>query len=511
MATLPAITPYQRTRVGWLTKAAALIGLTLLAMLTGFMVALAPPQLLIVPAIPIAVIAGCALWMLPDVDRVYRRTMAGLMGSYVLLQSIWPSYIAFNAPGLPWITPARLVVGSLLAVAVYTIASSRTMRAEIGETLAALPRLRTIFWCFFAVSVVTIPLSGNLVQTLTKWGNNQIFWTGSLVLGAWLARREGFVHNVARGLTWTAVVTALIGLWEWHKQSTPWLNHIPAFLKVDPEYLDHVLSSQARAGADVYRLHSTYATSLSYAEYLAITFPFVVYFCVNAKTPIRRTLLFAGCTMCALAMYWTNARSGVIGFFSTLFLSVLYGAYRRWRRNPGALLPAATLFAYPAAALVFVILVIAWPRLHVAVLGGGAQQASSEARGVQWSTGVRIIAKNPVGHGAGRSGEVLGYTNSGGELTIDTFYLSLLLDYGIVGFTLFMGLFVWASWVAFRMFVRAPPGEMALAGPISIGLLNFAVVKSVLSSEINIPIAFLMAGLVFGLAWREQHRSATLS
>ena len=504
MASRAVTTAYHRGRFGAGAKAAVLLGFLLLSMLIGLTLAFAPPQLIIVPAVPVLLLGGAAIWMLPEREGIYYAPAATLTVLYLLASAIWPSYLAVNAPGLPWVTPTRLFVLALLLVVVYNVASSSPLRRQMADVMGSLPGLRRVFWIFWFTTLVTLPLSPVLRESSTKLANNLIFWVGSLYLGGWLASRPGFATRAAKALIWTALITAAIGLLEWHMKTTPWFNHIPSFLTVDPGYLAVILSSQARAGTDIYRVHSTFATSLGYAEYMALVLPLLLHFFMEARVPLRKAAMFLGVIMCMLAMYWTNARSGMIGVFGSLFGYTFFRVFRGYLRDRQSMTASSALYAFPVAAAIFAILLVAWPRLHVAVLGGGAQQASSDARAKQWSTGVVIIAKQPLGHGSASSGVTLNYRNSAGDITVDTYYLSMLLEYGVVGFVAFMFFYGWTGWHGFRAFLRAPPGEPLLVGPLAVGIANFLVIKSVLSSEISIPIALLMVGAMFGLAYQEQ-------
>ena len=86
--------------------------------------------------------------------------------------------------------------------------------------------------------------------------------------------------------------------------------------------------------------------------------------------------------------------------------------------------------------------------------------------------------------------------------------MSLLLKYGVVGFAAFMAMLLAQGYYGLRMYMAAAPDEEELAGPLTIALLNFLVIKSVLSSEFNMPIAFMFLGFLFAIAWRQQQRSA---
>ena len=46
------------------------------------------------------------------------------------------------------------------------------------------------------------------------------------------------------------------------------------------------------------------------------------------------------------------------------------------------------------------------------------------------------------------------------------------------------------------------------AGPVTIAMLNFLVIKSVSSSEFNMPLVFIFLGFMFAIAYRQRMRGA---
>lgn len=504
MAVTTVLKPYERRRsAGWLTRvvlAAALIGV---ATFYGLMIAVLPPQLMIVPTVPILIMAALILWLLPDTDHVYDGAMDRLMSIYFGANVLWPAYIAINAPGLPWVTPTRIAVFALLLVVLFNLATSQVLRRRILESTDGVPILRKLFWGFWIMTTLSLFLSAEPFFSITKYANNQIFWTMMFAVTAYLSTREGFVMRMSRTLAWSTIVIALLGIYEYKIQRVFWLDHLPSFLKVDPDYLERIMATQARAGTDVYRTKATFATSLSFAEYLGMVFPLLVHFTARAKSFPKFVAMFAGVIATMAAMVLTNARSAMVGMLMTFVIYVLFAAWRARQRSPNSLGATATLYAYPMGVGIVALLVVFWQRAHVMVLGGAAAQASSDARKLQWQMGIKIVERNPVGHGVGRAAEVLGYTNGEGTLTIDTYYLSLLLEYGVIGLAVFVLLFALPGWFGFKAFSDARTDEEELAGPLAIGLVNFTVIKSVLSSEINMPIAFVMLGALVGMIWKQ--------
>ena len=509
MAGTFVLKPYERRREAGpfvrFMRIAAVVGL---AAFYGLLCSVLPMQLLVIPLVPILVLVGLILWMMPDIGGLPLERMQTLMLWFIGLGVVWPNYVAFDLPGLPWITPVRIVVFSLLGLVVFSLATSGEFREKIGETLDATPALRKLFWAFWGLTTLSIVFSSTPFFSMNKYINNQIFWTMMFVVSAILATGEGFVMRLSRILVATLFVVMVVGIYEYKIQRVFWIDQLPGFLRVDPEFLDRVARSQARAGTDVYRVRSTFATSLYFAEYLAMVFPLALHFMVTERRFTRFVPLAAGVAGTMVVMYLTNARSAMAGMLLTLVIYTFFAAYRRWKLTPQSIGATATLMLYPAMVLVVSLLVVFWHRAHVLVLGGGQHAASSEARNVQWAIGIPKVISHPFGHGVARSAEVLGYANGAGELTIDTYYLSVLLDYGFLGLPVFMLLFGLPLWLGFKSFIKARTPEAQLVGPLVIGLFSFIVIKAVLSSEGNLPLAFVMLGCVIGLIWQQKRAEA---
>ncbi len=411
-------------------------------------------------------------------------------------------------PGLPWLTPTRLAVFSMLAVVVMNFSTSREFRDRLNDAMAEPKLLRTVFWMFWAATTFSLVFSTDPSGSITKYANNQIFWTMMFPLAAMLATRAGFVMTLSRIMVIGTSVVMLAGIYEYRTERVFWLDHLPVFLKVDPDYLARVMKSQARAGADIYRVRGTFATSLYFSEFLTMVFPFFLHFSVKERRILPFLALFAGLLGMLVVMYLTNARSAMVGILSTSILYLLFSAVRQRKVHSRSIVGTAMLVAYPAAVAVMAAVVQFWHRAHVMVLGGGEHVASSDARDVQWAMGWPKILSHPFGYGVARSEEALGYYNLAGEITVDSHYLALMLDSGLMALPLFLMCFLIPVLLGFVCFRDARTPEQQLLAPLALGLINFVIVKSVLTSEGSVPLAFVMAGCIIGLVWQRKHADA---
>jgi hypothetical protein len=504
--------PYERRKTpGRFRVFMAYAGLVFVAAFYGLMTSILPMQLLSIPLVPVLIMFGVILWMLPDRGGIQYDLLAKIMILYVGFNVAWPFYVAVDAPGLPWITPARVLVGMLTVVFLLNLALSAELRSTITTVMKAAPDTRRLFWFYCLLTAVSLVFSAHPIGSFTKFVNNQIYWTMMFVAACLLASREGFVMRVSRVLVLTVIFVALLGLYEASIQQVFWMSRLPSFLSVDPTLMATFAEAQSRAGTSIYRVRGTMGVSLYYAEYLALVFPMLLHFTFRPQKFYQTMLLGLASVAVAMNMYLTNARSGMVGLIVALLAYAFYNAYRAWRRRPNSIASASGLFAFPAAIGILITLMLTWNRLRVLTIGGGQHQASSEARSTQWAMGIPKALSHPLGHGTAQSGEALGYANLAGEVTVDSYFLSVLLEYGWLGLATFVLLLASVVWLGFLLYQTAKTEEEQLAGPLSIGMLNILIVKSVLSSEINLPIAFIMAGCIVGLAYQRQQAGAPVT
>lgn len=479
----------------------------MLAAFYGLMCSVLPMRFLVIPAIPILLGIAMILWALPDIGGLQERWMRSAMLWYLTLNILWPAYIALNVPGLPWITPTRIATFALMSVALVNYACSAELRQRIAEAMATVPVIHKAFWAFWGTTVLSTVIGIDPIFALNKFINNQIYWTAMFGLAAWLATREGFAGRVGHIIGWTIVPVALIAINEYRLSAVVWVPYIPQWLQVDPVLIDQVGSVNARAFTNEYRVRGTFAGALYFAEYMAIALPFAIHAMVRAKDIVRQALLAIGVLAVMSAMFFTQSRSAMLAILLTPLVYGFMAAWRTREQRPTSLVATATVMAYPAMAGALAVLVLFWKKLHDRVIGGGQHQASSYARQLQWEMGWPKIFEAPFGHGAGSSGRVLQYYNPGRESpTVDSYFLTLLLDHGFLGLITFLVLMFAAVWFGFRAYTRARDEEMLVLAPLTAALLNFTIIKSVSSTEGSMPIVFIMIGCVLGLTAQQQRR-----
>ncbi len=512
MSQAAVLKPYgsmRRMSLGW--RLLLVIALVLLAAFYGMLTAVLPLTLIVIPAVPILAIGAFCLWLMPDIGGVYESTYSRLIVWCMAIHIVWPPYIALNLPGLPWISPMRIATGVLVLGFLFNLASSSEMRRTAYSSMMAVPAIGRLFWAYWALTAVTLVLSDQVSVSLTTFANNQIFWTMFFVLATMVARKPGLVSKAMTVAFIATLPSCIASILEYQAGKVIWIESLPRWLWADEELVSQLLVSVGRMnGALDYRVRGTTMNPLYYAEYLSMVFPCGIYLIWLAKGFARKLLIIAAMMLMIVAMYLTSSRTAMAGMLLSVVGVALLLGLRAKRDQPNSLMTTGFLAAYPAALIGLVVLVLSWRKAYVALIGGGQHNPSNLAREIQWQMGWDLLKSNPIGHGAGRGGETLGYANPAGTLTIDSYYLNVLLEYGVFALPLFVAMFSIPVYFAVRStFRQYRDPELDWLLPIGVSLMNLMVIKTVNSTASNLPMAFLMLGFSVALIARMRAEDAS--
>ena len=459
--------------------------------------------------IPLMILLAFVVWMLPENDRPPTRALQVLAFSYLAALLCWPDYLAIALPGLPWITLLRLTGFPMAFILLMCVSVSPTFRAAMKERLSAVPIIWKAMVGFCFVGLYSIALSKDPGFSFNKFTIAIINWTVPFFVGVWvfsLPRRIVWLGYILWGI---AIYVCLIGFQEWRHSIVPWAGHIPSFLAIEDEAVQRIMSGAARKASGIYRVQSKFTTSLTLAEYLSLALPLILHIMVKTDRLWIRLATIASIPLIVWTLVKTDARLGMVGLFMSLLFYALAWGIMRWRNDKTSLFGPALTIAYPAIFCAFITATFFVGRLRALVWGSGAQSASTETRKQMYRDGIPMIMHNPIGHGFGTGARTLGFMNGNGTLTIDTYYLAIGLEFGVLGFILYYGMFVAAIWQGTRTVWRAPRGDALYLVPITISLAIFGIGKAVLSQQENHPLVFMLLGASVALMWRAKMDEAT--
>ena len=473
----------------------------------GFFYALTAPTLIVAFVVPLVVLAAMIIWALPHQRTAPTLAIEFLFPAFFVALILWPNYLAISLPGLPWITLLRIIGLPMAGLLLISLSVSPPFRKRVSESVNGVKLLWIFMRGFIVVQIFTTVISDSPAASTQLLFNQSIYWISIFVIACALFRDTRYVERYWALLCLLAVPIVAVTMLENRGQHILWAAHIPAILRVPDPSVQLTLTPSFRPGINLYRAKATFATQLALAEYLSLLTPFFLHFGFWSKSKLLKVFSFAMIPAIFIAIRMTDARLGVVGMLISLLLYGLLWSIVRWRSHPRDLFAAATVYAYPAVFMAGIGLVFASHRLHMMVFGDGAQASSTEARKNQLTMAIGQLIKAPWGHGTGQSGPAMGYSE-GSFITIDNYFISIALDYGVLGIIFWYGLFIVAMVEAARYSISskyAGRREARLLAPLAVALAAFLVIKWVHGQDDNHPILFMMLGMVSALIYKLRH------
>lgn len=492
----------------WL-KLALFVLLVLMSAYAGLFLAVVGARAVSLVAVPLAVMSGIVLWMLPDIDRDFKLPYLGLVLSYVVGSAMWPNYLAIVLPGLPWVTPPRLILALMLVMMTVHLSQHAASRQAIGDIILHDKIAARFYLMFWMVAIAVLPLAPSFSSSLNYTIMQELLIFAPVLIVALLLRNIENIRPILLAIVLGCIFTMLVAILENYMQQPPWMNFIPSFINADPALLQSYLSPQARAGQGSYRVRATFGIVLFYTEYLAIIFPVLFHFML--KFTGKKRFLFAPLILLMLVVVWyANARTAVIGLFLTLFGSAALAIIKQvFYKTGGDRLKALISVTFIGMAVVASIGAIASShRLQMYTIGGAQHAGSNEGRDTQWANTWEQLKTNPVGVGLGNSTSFVGIEFIPGVPIIDSFYINLLVDVGVLGFLGFMGFVVRMIWLGIQTHLRSDNELEDMAGPLALGMLAFLIISYVVSTTDNNYIVFIFATCILALNRQQQQRLA---
>jgi hypothetical protein len=493
---------------GW--RIVLLLVLAIACVAYGFYFAALAPARMMPFTVPPVILAILIIWALPHGEYAPARALEPIFIGFFATLVMWPNYLAIALPSLPWVTLLRVFVVPLLAVFLICLSVSRRFRKQLSDVLAADPYIWKMLAGFVALQTLSLAFSNDISMSFNRYIIAQLNWTSIFFVSCVLFTRKGFANLWVALLLTMCVVLCFIGLWEQRLGMVPWAGHIPSFLRVDDPAVQRILAGASRAATKIHRVTATATTSLGLAEMLGLTAPFAVHLVLGRYPLYTRLAMGLYIPLAIYVILLTDSRLGVVACLVSVMFYLLIWAAMRWYHERKSLFAPAIVLTYPLIFACFVAATFFIGRLRARVWGTGAQQASTDSRIDQWNMAIPKVIKNPFGYGWARGARTLGFTNGDGILTIDSYYINILLEVGVLGFILYYGMFGRAIWTGAKTVVQSPQsGEIDLLIPLSVSLASFIVVKSVFSQEANHPLVFMMLAAVLALSYRARLERGT--
>jgi hypothetical protein len=449
---------------------------------------------------PIAVLALFCIWALPDSTNAPEAWIDRYLFILAAFCVIWPNYVAVAPPGLPWITFQRLFNSLLMVVFLISLSISSQFREKVADLRNSTPVLFYGMVIFTCLQFILLPMSSRIQASFQLALNYQFAWTVPFFAAALVFQKPGRA-GLMLNLFWGAgVFVALIGLWESKVQHVLWAYSLPSFLKIQDPAVQRILAVNIRSASGMYRVQSAFPSPLALSEYMALCLPILLVRLEHAKSWVTRVLAAASIPLFLFMIHLTDAHLGNIASAVVITLYGVHWAARRWMTVKDSILAPALVLSVPAGIIALFGASLVVPKVRNMMWGDGSHAASTAARVAQYSRGIPKILMNPIGYGPGQGGLTLGYSENGGMLTIDAYYLSIALEYGVIGFLVFYGMFLWTVKDLMLLSITEPDNpDLPSLKALGFTLLAFIVIKSVFSQQDNHTVVFIFLGMACAL------------
>jgi O-Antigen ligase len=501
---LPIRPPYSsdpRTPAARRQRFVALLCLSLFLLTWGMAFAVFAPLFILLFFAPIVILTLVVIWAMPVSHHAPVGALPNMLFLFIVLLVMWPNYIAFAPPGIPWITMQRLSGVPLALILLICLSTSRELQKSVGAALRSAPLLSGFFIAFNLQEAVSIVYSMAPVTSFDVFVNSELSLTAIFITAVYVFQRVGRIELMVRLLWLMSILVGLIALIESRQGHVPWAGHLPSFLQINDPVVVAMLRGGKRFG--VYRAQSTFGNALGLAEYGAVILPFLINFLIGSYGALTRWAAALSIPFLLVVVFLTGSRLGLVGCFASAILTGVAWAGPKWARDRNAVIAPIVFLGTAAilpAAFASVYLV---GFVHSKVLGGAAS-ASTVARDTQTKMAIPKLLTHPFGHGIGTGASALGFHTPSGFLTIDSYYLNELMEFGFLGFLLFYGMFFLAVWQCGKLLLkyRGVDPEVEILKPIGIAIVTFLIIKSVFSETYNHPIMFMMLAFVVALTYR---------
>lgn len=469
-------------------------GVCVSAIVTGLVAAIMPPKVAIALGGLIGV-GGVFLvaLMVPDKMAAPEGLIRRLLNLYLLVWVVWPLYVTYKLGPLPAMNPTRLLMWMLILLFAFWLIASRHARNQLFERLARQKLFALLFLGYFGWQILCAALAeqpiGSLYYLFKGFASGVVLF----LIAIWALRDQRDVEAALTWSLWAALICALMGVLEMIKGA----NLFMAILPTDPdqlEVLSKVVGEKLRSGS--YRVSASFAHPLTYAEYMLMAMPVAAYMVARGATRGRRLLGLAVLPMALVAVYISHTRSSVIGAGMLAIMIATYIGIVGLRKKTNIL--AASAGAFTLCCVVFAMIVGGAFAIDLAQGRNRDEAGSTSARMFQLTQGMHALAEQPImGYGPGGAGEQIGLVPGASFISVDNYYLNVVLDTGLPGLLMYILVFFCPIGVALRFGLAAEGPANVLSLAIAAALIAFTLEKVALSLAHNLDYSYLLMAMMY--------------
>lgn len=402
---------------------------------------------------------------------------------------VWPRYGFFALGGSLKATPFTVlaILSWPLAAFLFTVGSPFSARAATSLRRAGWATALLLIW--LAWRFVAALAGDEPTTSLYLLAQNIVYFLPLGLFAAGLASRKSGVTTLFTVILLSLVAVEAVAFAELATGRTL-AGMVGSSFAGSTNFISMLSTGQERDGFT--RLQSVFTHSIVLGQFLAFTIPFLLFLAVRRGK--WQALAILTVPICLFVSYRTGSRAAVLGFaLATAAWFVLSSLRNSARSESGAFGLALSMLGLVSAT--------AWFSSFFEGLVFGrtrTEQGSAEFRARMIERGLEAVSHSPLlGYGDGRSAHYAGFVGRDRILTIDSYFVTSLVDTGWVG----LGLLI-ASWAAVLiMLLRQSLSRQADPRAVPIFAATIAVMNifAILSISDNLSLLMICFGAAAGL------------
>jgi O-antigen ligase len=455
----------------------------------------------------VAVVGVVLLWVVPDLPLVSDTAIRKAFFVMLIADLCVPYYYTIQISALPWISARRVATFALVSLFLLRVASSSDARQRITRRIRSSWLMFICVGGFLVMAFLSVFTSFVPTESISALTDAILSWYVPFFAMIYIIKDSDDIVFILKVICLCAIFNTATGILEFFLQHRFFIDVFPksmldTLIENNPS-LEALITPQIRNG--LYRASSSFVVPLSFGEFEIITVPIGLFFALNRRELPDRILGWAVVFGGMIGVFCSGSRGAYMGFLASMAVFLVAWSVRKALQNKTSLVPAIVGLAGVISFAIIVALIIVWPRAHNLVLGGGMEAYSDQGRAQQWEAGLPYIASNPItGHGLALGGYALELK---GFISIDSYFLSLLIETGVPGFMFFAGILLLPIWHGLRSYLSDRSQAGAIAGALACSFVAFTVNRTVLSERENHMLIFSLLSIVIVLNYENYRKS----
>jgi hypothetical protein len=453
----------------------------------------------------VAAVGVVLLWVMPEVPLVFPRLIRKLFVVMFVVNICVPYYYMVQFGDLPWISVRRIVAFAFIGTFLLAVASSAQVRQRVVAR-ASSSRLILCAIGYLVMAIISIPESGLLGYSMSALTDAILTWYVPLAAIIYVVEDENDLIRIFKVISFCAILISGLGVIEFHYNHRFLADVFPQGMLASLAQSNPMLAQLADGTASyrngIFRASSIFLVPLSFGEFEIMVIPIGLFFAIHRQNLFERCIGWAVVIGGMAGIFVSGSRGGYVGFIASMATFVVIWSIRKAISHRNSLIPAIVGVMGTVTFAIVIMLILFWPRAHNMVLGGGAEEASTQGRWVQWAAAWPLIKSNPIiGHGFVTGGFDIGSS-------IDSYVISLLVETGVPGFLFFTGMVCLPIWYGVRAYLTDLSESGALAGTLACSFIAFTFYRLALSERENHFLMFTLLGMVVMLNYGYQQKFA---